>query len=71
MNDNGTPDNNDDDFLETITTNVAAGTTYAVRFPHLVNVENIRWDLGYRGNEADPEEYEIVYGALCITCHKK
>lgn len=71
MNDNGTPDDDTDDFLETVTYPVPAGTTYEIDFPHLVNVENIRWALVRRGNESDPEEYELVYGALCLTCHQK
>lgn len=54
-----------------VTYDVPEGTTYEIDFPHLVNVENIRWALVRRGNEADEEDYELVYGALCLTCHQK
>lgn len=70
-NDNGTPLDDSDDFDETITTDVPAGTTYEMDYPHLVNVEGIRWSVVRRGNASDPEDYALVYGNLCMTCHKK
>ena len=71
VNDNGTPGDDTDDFVEQVVTDVAAGTQFEVEYPHLQNVVGIRWSKVRRGNESDPEDYALVYGALCMTCHKK
>ncbi len=41
------------------------------RVPHLVDVGEVGWELSRHGSAADPDDWQLTYGALCRTCHIK
>ena len=40
-------------------------------FPHLQNIDGVRYKIGRGGSPDDESDYELAYGDICTTCHIK
>lgn len=66
----GVADLEDGATIPVMTTEAQTGT-HSWKIPYLVNIPGIRYKTGWGGKAYEKDDYELVYGELCKTCHIK